>query len=184
MHTHTTPLASCIHAHAAHTVRRVRVVQSRTIVRLPLAPAAPCVMPGCTDEALRAAVGCGSTESGFLAYLYVNCILLLSSIAPTLLIMPIMIVRGPCLHRGWPGHTRTRLGRWADNTIALWPQPAGTRCMHTLAVSLLPMRLSWQEPLRIQCHAMRGATVPTLSESGRHSACAVRQPRLADAIRP
>ncbi len=40
--------------------------------------------------------GCGSTGSGFLSYVLVNSILLLASLAPTLVIMPIMMLANVC----------------------------------------------------------------------------------------
>jgi hypothetical protein len=46
--------------------------------------------------------GCGSTGSGFLSYVLVNSILLLASLAPTVVIMPIMMLANRVLMTGSP----------------------------------------------------------------------------------
>jgi hypothetical protein len=78
----------------------------------------------CAGTAL-AASRCGSTGASFYSYVYVNCVLLLASIAPALIVMPLMIL----IHRSSSEQmlrSTVRVGKRASD---------GRRCVSVARVS-------------------------------------------------
>jgi hypothetical protein len=66
-------------------------------------------------------LGCDGTSSGFLAYLYTNLLLVFAAIAPTLLFMPLMMVRGRAAHSGAPEEVYNRRIRF---NLQIWSRRA------------------------------------------------------------
>ena len=75
----------------------------------------------CLVTVSRSTLGCDGTSSGFLAYLYTNLLLVFAAIAPTLLFMPLMMVRGRAAHSGAPEEVYNRRIRF---NLQIWSRRA------------------------------------------------------------